>query len=250
MNRSRFWKIKLSETALLISDLHLSEDTPEIEQGLYRLLHSQQAGSAVYILGDFFEAWIGDDDDAPLAARVQSALKALTDKGCALYLQRGNRDFMLGQAFAESVGAELLGDSVVTTLGGQPTLLMHGDTLCTDDTDYLQFRGLVHDPAWQQEMLAKPLDERRALAQQLRNLSIDAASNKAEDIMDVNEQAVTDAMVAAGVQRLIHGHTHRPKRHQHDHGERIVLGDWTAARGWCVKIAANGGCELESFLLA
>ena len=247
MNRSRFWKIKLINTALLISDLHLSEDTPEIEQGLYRLLDAQQAGTAVYILGDFFEAWIGDDDDAPLAARVQSALKALTDKGCALYLQRGNRDFMLGQAFAESVGAELLGDSVVTTLGGQPTLLMHGDTLCTDDTDYLQFRGLVHDPAWQQEMLAKPLDERRALAQQLRSLSIDAASNKAEDIMDVNEQAVSDAMAAAGVKRLIHGHTHRPKRHKHDYGERIVLGDWTAARGWCVKIAVNGNCDLESF---
>jgi UDP-2,3-diacylglucosamine hydrolase len=247
LNRSRFWQIKLINTALLISDLHLSEDTPEIEQGLYRLLDAQQAGTDVYILGDFFEAWVGDDDDAPLATRVQSALKALTDKGCALYLQRGNRDFMLGQAFAESVGAELLGESVVMTLGGQPTLLMHGDTLCTDDTDYLQFRSLVHDPAWQQDMLAKPLDERRALAQQLRSLSIDAASNKAEDIMDVNETSVADTMVAAGVKRLIHGHTHRPRRHQYDHGERIVLGDWTAARGWCVKIAVNGDCDLESF---
>ncbi len=236
----------MSDT-LFISDLHLSDATPAIEAGFHALLDRERGAAALYILGDFFEAWVGDDDDGPLTQRIRTALAEVSSRGTAVYLMRGNRDFMLGERFARDTGATLLGDSVTIDLCGSPTLLMHGDTLCTDDVDYLGFRAMVHNPTWQAEMMAKPLDERRELARQLRAMSIDAASNKAEDIMDVNAGAVAQAMSDAGVERLVHGHTHRPARHALAQGERIVLGDWHNT-GWCLR-ANDKQLTLEEFSL-
>ena len=220
---------------LFVSDLHLSDDTPDIEAAFVGLLKQEPSLDSLIMLGDVFEAWVGDDDDSPLADRIRLALLALTDSGAEILFNRGNRDFMLGEQFASDIGGTLLPDQTVLDVAGQPTLVMHGDTLCTDDVDYQQFRQLVHSPEWQAEMMAKSIDERRDLARQLRSLSIDAASNKPEDIMDVNQNAVSAAMRDAGVAVMVHGHTHRPGRHQCATGERIVLGDWTAQSGWLLR---------------
>ena len=227
---------------LFVSDLHLSDDTPDIEAAFIRLLKQEPSLDSLVMLGDVFEAWVGDDDDAPLADRIRLALRALADSGAEILFNRGNRDFMLGEQFARDIGGTLLPDQTVLDVAGQPTLVLHGDTLCTDDVDYQQFRQLVHSPEWQAEMMAKSLDERRELARQLRSMSIDAASNKPEDIMDVNQSAVSAAMRDADVAVMVHGHTHRPDRHQCDTGERIVLGDWTAQTGWLLR---EHGSELS-----
>ena len=227
---------------LFVSDLHLSDDTPDIEAAFAALLKHETPLDSLVMLGDVFEAWVGDDDDSPLADRIRLALRALADSGTEILFARGNRDFMLGEQFARDVGGTLLPDQTVLDVAGQPTLVLHGDILCTDDVDYQQFRRLVHSSEWQTEMMAKSLDERRDLAQQLRSMSIDAASNKAEDIMDVNQDAVSAAMRDAGVAVMIHGHTHRPDRHQCDTGERIVLGDWTPQAGWLLR---EQGSELN-----
>lgn len=231
--------------SLFISDLHLSDDTPAIESGLLAFLKREQAADALYILGDLFEAWVGDDDDAPLAQRIRDALAAYSAGGTNVFFLRGNRDFLLGERFASDIGATLLDDYTTVDVGGQPALLMHGDLLCTDDTEYLQFRAMVHDANWQAAALAKPLDERRLLARQLREMSADAASNKPEDIMDVNADTVLDTLRTYRVGRLIHGHTHRPARHDTRAGERIVLGDW-GTKGWCLR-ANESDLQLESF---
>ena len=231
---------------LFVSDLHLSDDTPDIEAAFIRLLKQEPSLDSLIMLGDVFEAWVGDDDDSPLADRIRLALRALADSGAEILFNRGNRDFMLGEQFASDIGGTLLPDQTVLQVAGQPTLVMHGDTLCTDDLDYQQFRQLVHSPEWQAEMMAKSLDERRELAHQLRSMSIDAASNKPEDIMDVNQSAVSAAMRDAGVAIMVHGHTHRPDRHQCDAGERIVLGDWTAQAGWLLREQGSELC-LEQF---
>jgi UDP-2,3-diacylglucosamine hydrolase len=156
---------------------------------------------------------------------------------------------MLGDRFASDIGGTLLPDQTVLEVAGRPTLVLHGDTLCTDDVDYQQFRQLVHSPEWQTEMMAKSLNERRELARQLRSMSIDAASNKPEDIMDVNQSAVSAAMRNADVSVMVHGHTHRPDRHQCDAGERIVLGDWTAQTGWLLREQGTD-LTLECFPIA
>ena len=231
--------------SLFISDLHLSDQTPAIEAGLLAFLERERDATALYILGDLFEAWVGDDDDAPLAGQVRAALTAFRESGPELYILRGNRDFLLGSRFVRDIGATLLDDYTVIDLYGTSTLLMHGDLLCTDDTEYLQFRAMVHDADWQAAALAKPLDERRLLARQLREMSSDASSNKPEDIMDVNADAVLDTLRTYRVERLIHGHTHRPARHNTRAGERIVLGDW-GTKAWCLR-ANERDLQLESF---
>ncbi|MGB0623700.1 MAG: UDP-2,3-diacylglucosamine diphosphatase [Luminiphilus sp.] len=227
---------------LFVSDLHLSDDTPDIEAALIALLKNESPFDSLVMLGDIFEAWVGDDDDSPLAERIRLALRALADSGTEILFCRGNRDFMLGEQFASDIGGVLLPDQTVLDVAGHPALLLHGDTLCTDDVDYQQFRELVHSPEWQAEMMTKSLDERRELARQLRSMSIDAASNKPEDIMDVNQSAVSTAMRDADVSVMVHGHTHRPSRHQCDTGERIVLGDWTEQAGWLLR---ERGSELS-----
>ncbi len=216
---------------LFISDLHLHPERPHLTRAFFHFLHTRAQGAqALYILGDFFDAWIGDDDDTPLNAEVAGELKTLSNAGTRIFLMHGNRDFLLGETFANSAGAQLIADGTVIDLYGCPTLLMHGDSLCTGDKDYMAFRQQVRSPQWQAQILAQPLAARRALAAQLREKSQEMNSLKAEDIMDVTEAEVVRVMTEAKVARLIHGHTHRPARHpmllDGKPAERIVLGDW------------------------
>jgi UDP-2,3-diacylglucosamine hydrolase len=218
-------------STLFISDLHLDESRPAILAEFERFLREQaRAASALYILGDLFESWIGDDDDAALAARVAASLSAVRATGVPVFFMHGNRDFLVGARYAERAGMTLLEDPTVVELGGERVLLMHGDTLCTDDAEYQRFRTLVRDPDWQARFLAKPLAERRAFAAQARGESQRQTSMKPSEIMDVNAAAVEAAMRSHGVLRLIHGHTHRPATHRFEldgaAAERVVLGDW------------------------
>ena len=247
-------------TTLLIADLHLHPSTPEVTEGfLAYLSDSASQADALYILGDLFEAWIGDDildtpDIDPLATQVVEALKALTDGGTLLYLMHGNRDFLLGTRFAETCGAILLPDPYRTELGGKPVLLMHGDSLCTRDDAYMAFRTQARDPQWQTQVLAMPLAARLELAKSLRHQSGEANSNKAEDIMDVTPEEVDRAMIEHDVATLIHGHTHRPAVHvlevDGQPARRLVLGDWQPQRGWEVRIEAERPPQLLEFALA
>jgi UDP-2,3-diacylglucosamine hydrolase len=234
----------LSST-LFISDLHLDTARPAITAALATFLDLHRGCERLYILGDLFEAWIGDDDDSPLAAEVADLLRRFTAGGATLAIMRGNRDFLLGEAFCRSVGAQLLPDPMVIDLYGEPTLLLHGDSLCTDDVQYQAFRRTARDPAWQADLLARPLAERRDLADQLREMSREANSNKAEDIMDVAPAAVHAIMNEHGVRQMIHGHTHRPARHEEAAGRRWVLGDWDS-QGWAIEASA-GDIRLYSF---
>lgn len=218
---------------VFIADLHLDERRPRIVELFLQFLR-ETAGrvDALYILGDLFEAWIGDDA-VPADHPVLAALRGFSATGTPLYVMRGNRDFLLGDGFAGATGARMLDDPTVIRLGDEPVLLMHGDTLCTDDHAYQQFRAMVQDTAWQQDFLARPIPERLQLAQQARTESTAHTSNlseAADGIMDVNADAVREAFQAHGVRRLIHGHTHRPNTHTFEldgrPAERIVLGDW------------------------
>ena len=218
-------------TTLFISDLHLDDSRPRIVGAFETLLAGEaRHADALYILGDLFESFIGDDDDAQLNARVARATRRLRDAGVPVYFMPGNRDFLLGPDYAERAGMSLLADPAVVELSGERVLLMHGDTLCTDDVAYLKFRALVHDPHWQRGFLAKPLAERREFAAQARGESRKQTAMKPAQIMDVNQIAVESAMRQHGVRRLIHGHTHRPATHRFGldgiNAERIVLGDW------------------------
>lgn len=214
-----------------ISDLHLDESRPDIVDQFERFLAEEARGAdALYILGDLFESWIGDDDDSPLADRVARALRVLRDSGVPIYFMRGNRDFVLGEKYANRAGMTILQDPTVIDLQGTPALLMHGDTLCTDDIDYQKFRRLMHNRFFQRIALAMPLSWRRVFAGKLRGQSQKYVSAKRKEIMDVNQSAVKSAMRKHGVNLLIHGHTHRPATHRVDldsrTAERIVLGDW------------------------
>lgn len=221
---------------IFISDLHLDEARPETTAQFIELLARDCRGiEALYILGDLYEAWIGDDDDSALAQQTQNALADCRTSGTRLFVQRGNRDFLLGAMFAERIGAQLLPDHAVISCAGAPTLLMHGDLLCTEDREYLAFRNQVRNPAWQQHFLSQPLAARRAFAEQARQASQSRQQDlkdarQLETITDVTPDAVLATMRHYGVTRMIHGHTHRPARHALDldgvPAERIVLGDW------------------------
>ena len=219
-------------TTLFIADLHLDASRPQITQLFETYLASDEVrrADALYILGDLVEAWIGDDDDAELPARIAAATRAVRDAGVPVYFMAGNRDFLLGQAFADRAGLTLLDDGVVHPIQGRPTLLMHGDVLCTDDIAYQAVRQQVRTPEWAAQILAMPLEARRAFAAKAREDSKAHTGSTMESIMDVNADAVADAMRKAGVTRLIHGHTHRPAIHRFEldgkPAERIVLGDW------------------------
>ena len=232
--------------SLFISDLHLATDRPRIvEQFLAFLVGPARGADALYVLGDLFEYWAGDDDlEDPLNERVARAFAALSGTGTALAFMHGNRDLLVGREFARRSGARLLEDPTLVDLHGTPTLLMHGDTLCTDDLEYQKFRAYARDKTHQARFLAQPLAARRAEMEDLRARSESAKQDKTSDIMDVNTNAVEDALRrAAYPPRLIHGHTHRPARHVHvvdGHTcERWVLGDWYA-NGSYLRCDANG----------
>ena len=216
---------------LFVSDLHLDDARPHIVADFERFCAGEaRKADALYVLGDLFEAYVGDDDDAPLNARIADALRGTTDAGVPVRYLAGNRDFLLGEDYAGRCGMELLSDGSVIDLCGTPTLILHGDVLCTDDTAYLEFRRQVRDPGWQAAFLARPLAERRAFAAQARDASRAHTSSTNMAIMDVSAAAVEGAMRNAGVARMIHGHTHRPAIHDFmldgAPAQRIVLGDW------------------------
>ena len=241
--------------ALFISDLHLSGERPEINERFFEFLEAQAArASSLYVLGDLFEYWIGDDeldaaDGDPLAVRVADAFAALSRGGVRLAFMHGNRDFLMGPRFCAASGARLLADPTVETIAGVRTLLMHGDTLCTDDHDYQAWRRTARSRAWQDEFLAKPLPERRAALQALREKSKEVVGAKPAGIMDVSESAVREALRAHGLTRLVHGHTHRPARHALEvdgrRCERWVLPDWYERGGYLAIDEA--GPRLVSF---
>jgi UDP-2,3-diacylglucosamine hydrolase len=221
-------------TVLFISDLHLDTGQPETIERFLAFIdaHASEARS-LYILGDLFEAWIGDDDDDPRLVPILDALRRVTAAGTDCAVMHGNRDFLLGERFAARTGCRLLGDYERIELFGEPALLTHGDLLCTDDVRYMSLRATLRSPAWQHDFLAKPLDERRRIAADLRQMSAAEIAAKDEYIMDVNAEAVAQTMRDFGVRLLIHGHTHRPAVHRFDldgaTATRVVLGAWHAA---------------------
>lgn len=228
---------------LFIADLHLQTEEPAITAGFLRFLQGEaRQADALYILGDLFEAWIGDDDPNPLHQQIASAIKAVVDAGVPCYFIHGNRDFLVGQRFARQSGMLLLAEEERLDLYGREVLIMHGDTLCTDDPGYLAFRAKVHTPWIQRLFLALPLLIRRRIAARMRADSKAANSSKSMDIMDVNPQAVVDVMERHHVQWLIHGHTHRPAVHElQANGQpawRVVLGAWHS-KGSMVKVTPD-----------
>ncbi len=231
-------------TVLFVSDLHLDATRPEIT-GLFLdfLAGEARQAEALYVLGDLFEAWVGDDDPGEPGASVCAAMKAVSDSGVPVFLMRGNRDFLYGQAMAERCGATLLPDPCVVHLHGVPTLLMHGDLLCTEDLPYQAFRRQVRDPAWQANFLSQPLAARQAFAAQARAASRQHQQGMSETITDVTPAAVEDLMARHGVTRLIHGHTHRPAIHalavEGRSAQRVVLGDWYE-QGSVLRLDADG----------
>ena len=233
---------------LFISDLHLSPERPEVTRAFLCFLEEQATtAKALFVLGDLFEAWIGDDDTSPTGIEVQTAFKQLTDKGVALFFQHGNRDFFIGKRFCKATGATLLSDEHIVEYEDQTLLVMHGDTLCTDDVDYIRFRKKIRHPISKFLLQSLPLKFRQKLANNMRARSKAANANKPSAIMDVNRDAVDAVMSKHQVKTLIHGHTHRPDRHQHAKGERIVLGDWRDV-GWYALWDTNG-IDLKSFII-
>ena len=235
---------------LLISDLHLEDQRPDITRALFHLLDDFQGKvDRLFILGDFFEIWLGDDALTPTANAVSERLKQFSNAGSDIFIMHGNRDFLLGQRYAERCGAELIPDPFITELSGNKCLLMHGDTLCTDDKLYMDFRKMVRNPEWQSGFLSKSLEERIAFGKQARNQSQEDAKDKSYEILDVNSNEVDQVCRKFNVPLFIHGHTHRPGRHtiNLDAGdcERIVLGDWHN-KGWYI-FADDTKLELRSF---
>jgi UDP-2,3-diacylglucosamine hydrolase len=233
---------------VFISDLHLTRERPEAVERFRRFLGevAMRAGT-LYILGDFFEAWVGDDDlSDPFNAGIAADLRHLAGTGTSIGLLHGNRDFVLGPEFAEAAGLSLLPDPSVIDLYGTPSLISHGDAWCTDDQTYQAFRAQVRNPAWQAAALARPLAERHALARAMREQSEKIKPGVKPEIMDVNAGAIAEAFRAHAVRRIIHGHTHRPARHESVVDgracERWVLPDWYDSGGYLLCTAA--GCEL------
>jgi UDP-2,3-diacylglucosamine hydrolase len=224
--------------SLFVSDLHLTDERPAANERFIAFVEDEAtAAEALYILGDFFEYWIGDDDlAAPFNAVIAGFLRRLTGDGVRVLLMHGNRDFLLASRFCEATGAELLSDPTVIEVEGVKTLLMHGDTLCTDDVDYQAWRVTARSEAWQRDFLAKSLDERRQTILALREKSREVIQSKPAPIMDVNDDAVRQALRRHGVSRLVHGHTHQPGHHLVEVDgrkcERWVLPDWYGPGGY------------------
>ena len=240
---------------IFISDLHLQDRSPELTDALVRFL-AEQSGSceALYILGDLFEVWLGDDARGSCVDRVSEALRKFTRSGSKLFLMHGNRDFLIGNSFAAQCGAQLIQEPYrLGTVHGD-IILLHGDSLCTDDLEYQNFRNMVRTAQWQSEFLSKSLEERTQFAQQARAQSQESVANKPEAILDVNHQAVLDCFESNACPRLLHGHTHRPAVHSVSleqpidgklEATRMVLGDW-GTLGW-YAVVSDDGWELIHF---
>jgi len=233
---------------LFASDLHLDSEAPWAIDAFLKFLGDEARGAeALYLLGDLFEVWVGDDDDNPDNMRACEGIAALAASGVAVYALHGNRDFLLGAPFARRTGIKLLPDPVKIDLYGVPTLLSHGDVFCTDDTSYQELRSIVRRPAWQRRFLSLPLSARRDLANAARAGSKAHTGRTIPTIMDVNPDAVTRALRATGTTRLIHGHTHRPATHVLDvdgkRAERVVLAPWYEAAS-CLSASAAGLREI------
>jgi UDP-2,3-diacylglucosamine hydrolase len=229
---------------LLISDLHLEEERPDITRAFLDLLGGRaRSAQALYILGDFFEVWIGDDAMTPYQRSICQALRELSDSGTQVFLMHGNRDFMLGKAFCKAAGATLLKDPSVVDFYGEPVLLMHGDSLCTRDEAYMRMRRYLRNPVSLWILRHLPLRTRHKLARKLRNESRAQTRMKANDIVDVTPDEVPRIMQEFKVRTLVHGHTHRPAIHKLQIGDqaakRIVLGDWDR-QGWALQVDEQG----------
>ncbi len=240
-------------TTLFISDLHLCGERPAITGLFLDFLRRARKSDALYILGDLFEYWIGDEAvEQREFLSIIRGLHELTTCGTPVFVMHGNRDFLMGDGFEHATGSHLLNDPARIDLYGTPTLLMHGDSLCTDDTEYMTFRAKVRSPAWQQKFLAKTIVERDRIVRDFREISKNSTAAKQPEIMDVNQKAVESVMHEHRVQRLIHGHTHRPKEHAFNldgqPARRMVLGDWYE-HGSVLRVDAQGW-QLESLPLA
>lgn len=228
--------------ALFISDLHLSAERPDTNQQFFRFLGEEAARTqALYVLGDLFEYWAGDDEltdrqGDPLAAEVASSFNALSKQGVKVWVMHGNRDFLVGKGFLEASGAQFLDDPSVVRIAGKRVALLHGDTLCTDDQDYQAWRRVARSAEWQRDFLSKNIFERKKAIQGLREKSKEVIAAKPAAIMDVNQEAVRDAFRHLKLRHMIHGHTHRPARHEHEVDgticERWVLPDWYGRGGY------------------
>ena len=236
-------------STLFISDLHLSGERENITELFIRFLDKRASkADALYILGDLYEVWPGDDMIQPDYLSSITKLKQLSDNGLPLYVMQGNRDFLMAEKFSEVSGAKLIEDPTIIDLYGTPTLLMHGDTLCTDDIDYQKFRTMVRDPSWKEKFFSLPNEERLAMTTKYRKVSKVETAKKSMDIMDVNQQTVETVMQEHNIKQLIHGHTHRPAFHDfsinNEKMKRIVLGDWFEQGS--VLVCDESGCQLES----
>jgi UDP-2,3-diacylglucosamine hydrolase len=236
-------------SSLFVSDLHLSEERPEANERFIAFIEETASGAdALYVLGDLFEHWIGDDAlEEPFNAVVGGFFANLVRRGVPVFLMHGNRDFLVGERFSQATGVRLLEDPALVELGGVKTLLMHGDTLCTDDLDYQGWRRTARSARWQREFLSKPLASRREAVGALREKSRQVIQAKPAEIMDVNEDAVQEALRRHAADRLIHGHTHRPGRHEvrvdGRRCERWVLPDWYGTGGY-LEVPARGEARL------
>lgn len=231
-----------TDSILCISDLHLAAERSDIYQAFRSFLKSDaKSATDLFILGDFFNLWIGDDDPDSFNAQVANELSLLADSGTNIHIMHGNRDFLLGENFCERSHASLIQEPYLLSCFDQQFLLMHGDSLCTLDVDYMAFRSMVRNQQWQEDFLARPLSERQAFADEARAKSKSMSSNKAEDIMDVTPQDVLAVLNEHQQKVLVHGHTHRPDIHEISEisGLRIVLGDWDE-KGWYLKITPDG----------
>ncbi len=218
-------------TTLFVSDLHLEADRPDIADQFLKFLETEALhADALYILGDLFESWVGDDDPNEHYAWIKQGLRKLSRKNIPVFFMHGNRDFMIGADFAAETAITILPDPCITEIHGQKVLLSHGDAYCTDDVEYQAVRKMTRDPQWQAMMLAKPLEERLAFAEQARAASQAHSGNIDQNIADVNQNAIENALREAEVSLMLHGHTHRPAVHEFEiDGQpagRIVLGDW------------------------
>jgi UDP-2,3-diacylglucosamine hydrolase len=229
---------------LLISDLHLEEERPDITRAFLHFLQSRAPqAEALYILGDFFEAWIGDDAMSPFQHSIAQALRKLADGGTRIFLMHGNRDFMIGKAFCREAGCTLLTDPSLVRMNGEPVLLMHGDSLCTQDEAYMRLRRWLRNPVSLLILRNLPLATRHKLARKLRKESRMQTRQKAAEITDVTPEEIPRILRRYGARTLIHGHTHRPASHELDvdgqSARRIVLGDWDC-QGWALQVDEQG----------